>query len=300
MPMEGCAGGREKKRIVYVVLLLAFSYLFLFHHLGSYSLKEPDEGRYAEIPREMVEQGDWLVPHLNYVRYFEKPPLLYWATAVSYKVLGVNEWSFRLPNALFALCCVLAVYAFVARRMGEECAFIASSMLVSSFGFFGMARVVTTDMLLSFMLFASLLCFQEFYTGRRRLFLLLFYGAAGLAVLTKGPVAVVLLGGTIFLFLLVERRLSFLREFISLPGLLLFAAVAAPWFILVSLKEKEFFQFFFIDQNITRFLTTKHKRSGPVYYFIPGAGRRQPGSSPGAHPGRLHASGFGCRLPCRL
>ena len=85
----------RKKRAVYVLLILAFSYLFFFHHLGSYSLKEPDEGRYAEIPREMIEQGDYIVPHLDYVRYFEKPPLLYWACALSYKLMGANEWSFK-------------------------------------------------------------------------------------------------------------------------------------------------------------------------------------------------------------
>ncbi len=147
---------RRKKRAVYMLVILAFSYLFLFHHLGSYSLKEPDEGRYAEIPREMVAQGNYMVPHLNYVRYFEKPPLLYWVTALSYKTLGVSEWSFRLPNALFALFCVLATYLFAARRFTEETAFTSSFILASSFGFFGMARVVTIDMLLSFLLFAAL------------------------------------------------------------------------------------------------------------------------------------------------
>jgi 4-amino-4-deoxy-L-arabinose transferase-like glycosyltransferase len=259
----------RKKKAVYLLVLLAFSYLFLFHHLGSYSLKEPDEGRYAEIPREMVEQGDYVVPHLNYVRYFEKPPLLYWVTALSYKALGVSEWSVRLPNAILALCCMLAVYFFAARRFGEECAFVSSFMLVSSFGFFGMARVVTIDMLLSFLLFASVLCFYEFYQGRGRRYLYLFYASLALSVLAKGPVGVILCGATIGLFLLIERRLSFLKEMASLTGILLFVVIAAPWFILVSLKEREFFQFFFIDQNFTRFLTTRHKRSGPIYYFIP-------------------------------
>jgi 4-amino-4-deoxy-L-arabinose transferase-like glycosyltransferase len=260
---------QRRKRAVYVILLLAFSYLFLFHHLGSYSLKEPDEGRYAEIPREMVEQGDYLVPHLNYVRYFEKPPLLYWATALSYKGLGVSEWSFRLPNALFALCCVLAIYLFSARRFGEDSAFVSSFMLLSSFGFFGMGRVVTIDMLLSFLLFASLLCFYEFYLGGRARFLYLFYTFLALSVLAKGPVGIILLGAAIGLYLLVERRLSFLKRLMSWKGILLFVLIVAPWFVLVCLRERQFFQFFFIDQNFTRFLTTKHNRSGPVYYFVP-------------------------------
>ena len=99
----------QKKRLaVYVGVLLALSYIFLFSGLGSYSLKEPDEGRYAEIPCEMVASGDYTVPRLNDVRYFEKPPLLYWAVSLSYTVFGISEWSFRFPNALAALLCVFS------------------------------------------------------------------------------------------------------------------------------------------------------------------------------------------------
>jgi 4-amino-4-deoxy-L-arabinose transferase-like glycosyltransferase len=258
-----------RQRASIFLVLLACSYVFFFLHLGSYSLKEPDEGRYAEIPREMVEQGDYLVPHLNYVRYFEKPPLLYWVTAASYKLLGVGEWSFRIPNALMALFCVLATYAFAVRRFGRKVAFVSSLILMSSFGFFAMARVVTTDMLFAFLLFASLLSFYQFYLEKRRLFLHLFSASLALAVLAKGPVALILLAVTILVFLFFEKRLSFLRELVSPIGLLLFIVIAAPWFIVMSIREKEFFDFFFVDQHILRFLTSKHKRSGPLYYFIP-------------------------------
>ncbi len=262
------AQGRTK-RIIHLALILAFSYLLLFYNLGAYSLKEPDEGRYAEIPREMTVLGDYVVPHLNFVRYFEKPPLLYWATALSYKAFGKSEWSFRFPNALFALLTVLATYFFAARRFSERCAFLSSVMLLSSFIFFAMGHVVTIDMLFSFLLFASLLCFHEFYLSGRRRFLYLFFSALALAVLAKGPAALILLVVTIVLFLLAERRLSFLKEMASARGVLLFVVIAVPWFILVCLREKEFFQFFFVDQNVTRFLTTKHRRSGPFYYFFP-------------------------------
>ena len=260
---------RRGKRIVYLAVLLAFSYLLLFHNLGAYSLKEPDEGRYAEIPREMTILGDYVVPHLNFVRYFEKPPLLYWVTALSYKAFGVSEWSFRLPNAIAALLIVLAVYWFAARRFSEKAAFLASVMLVSSFGFFAMTHIVTIDMLFSFLLFAALLSFYEFYSSTRKRFLYLFFGALALAVLAKGPAAIVLLVATMVLFLLAERRLSFLKEMASARGFVIFAAIAVPWFVLVCAREKEFFQFFFFDQNLTRFLTTEHNRSGPPYYFFP-------------------------------
>ncbi len=259
----------RRTRIAFLLVLFASSWVFFFLGLGSYSLKEPDEGRYAEIPREMVEQGDYVVPHLNYIRYFEKPPLLYWMTAASYKLLGVSEWAFRLPNALMALLCVLATYLFAARAFGRRMALISSLILASSFGFFAMARIVTIDMLFAFLLFASLLCFCRFYRERRRFFLYSFYVTMALGVLAKGPVAIVLLGATIFLFLLSEKKLSFLKDTLSPGGLALLCVIALPWFVVMCVKEKEFFQFFVVDQNVLRFLTSKHKRSGPIYYFLP-------------------------------
>ncbi len=146
--------GPRTRRAIYLLLILVFSYLLFFHNLGAYSLKEPDEGRYAEIPREMITLRDYVVPRLDFVRYFEKPPLLYWVTALSYKSFGVSEWSFRFPNALFALLTVLATYFFVARRFTEGAAFLSSAMLASSFGFFAMAHLVTIDMLFTFRSFS--------------------------------------------------------------------------------------------------------------------------------------------------
>jgi len=260
---------RMKKKDVFCLLaILLLSYFLFFFNLGSYSLKEPDEGRYAEIPREMVEQGDYLVPHLNYVRYFEKPPLLYWVTAASYKLFGINEWSFRLPNALVALLCAIILYLFARRWFFYETGFFGALILISCFGFFAMTHIVTTDMLFTFLLFGALLCFNEYYRGHRRFFFYLFHIALAMATLTKGPVALILVGATILIYLYTEKRLSFLRDIFNVRGVLLFMVITLPWFISISLREKEFLQFFFIDQNILRFLTTKHNRSGPPYYFI--------------------------------
>ena len=254
---------RRRKRVIYLLVILLFSYLLLFYNLGSYSLKEPDEGRYAEIPREMVEQGDYVVPHLNYVRYFEKPPLLYWATALSYKGFGINEWSFRLPNALAALLCVFVAYFIVSHWFCDEVGLLSSMMLLTSFGFFALAHIVTIDMLFSFLLFGCLCCFYQFRRAGRPLFLSLFFASLALAILAKGPVAFLLIAATIIIFLWSEKDLSFIRRLLSVKPVLLFCVIAAPWFVIMCLREKEFFQFFFMDQHILRFITTKHKRSGP-------------------------------------
>lgn len=260
---------KNNRQIIHAAALILLSYVFLFHGIGDYSLKEPDEGRYAEIPREMIEQGDWVVPHLNHVRYFEKPPLFYWAVAASYKIFGINEWSFRFPNALSAFLCIVILYFALRRRFPEEVAFISSVVLLSSFGFFAMARIVTLDMFFTLWLFCALVSFIGYYKERKGWFLYLFYVALGLATLTKGPVCVILAGITIIIFLVTEKNLPFLRDLKPLRGIAIYAAITLPWIIAMALREKEFLYFFFIDQHILRFFTSKHKRSGPVYYFLP-------------------------------
>lgn len=260
---------QKKLNVPCLLAILLAGYLFFLFNLGSYSLKEPDEGRYAEIPREMVERGDYLVPHLNYVRYFEKPPLLYWVTAGSYRLFGVNEWAFRFPNALAALLCALSLYVLSKKWFGRRIALLSSLILISSFGFFAMARIVTTDMLFGVLLFAAILCFNAYCREGKEFHRHLFYLWLALATLAKGPVALILVGGTILIYLLTERRLSFLKDLLNPKDILLYLFVAAPWFIAISIREKEFVDFFFIDQHVLRFLTTKHNRSGPVYYFVP-------------------------------
>jgi len=260
---------RHRRDVVYLLVIILLSYIFLFYALGDYSLKEPDEGRYAEIPREMVETGDYIVPHLNYVRYFEKPPLIYWAVAISYKLFGVSEWSFRFANATFAFLTVLFLYFFARKWFSKKAALLSCLILLSSLGFFSMARIVTTDMCFSFLLFASLLCFYDFYRNKRPVVLYIFYALAGLATLAKGPAAVILLGVTILIFIITEKKFSFLRELKWIKGMAIYGIIVLPWIIAISLREKEFLYFFIIDQHILRFATTQHKRSGPFYYFLP-------------------------------
>ena len=200
-----------KKTCAYLLLILVLSYFFFFFNLGKYSLKEPDEGRYAEIPREMVEQGDYLVPHFNYVRYFEKPPLLYWIVAGSYKIGGVSEWSFRLPNALAGLFCTLVVFWAGRRWYSAEAGLLSAIVLMSSFGYFASTRIVTTDLLLASLLFAAVVSCNEFFRDRRNTYLYLFYLFLALATLAKGPIAVLLVGLTILIYLYSAKDLGFLK-----------------------------------------------------------------------------------------
>ena len=162
-----------------------------FFHLGSYGLWEPDEARYAEIAREMLAGGSYIVPHLNYVQYIEKPPLLYWTCALAMRLFGLNEFAARLVNALSALIGVATVFYFTLRSFDWRRALIAGVVLATSGLYAVMAQVLTTDMLLSaaitVALFAAYLHWRE--GGRWRW---LFYAGMGCGVLTKGPVAIAL------------------------------------------------------------------------------------------------------------
>lgn len=259
----------SRLNVKHLIIILLFSYVFFFYGMGEYSLKEPDEGRYAEIPREMIELNDYTVPHLNYVRYFEKPPLFYWAVAASYKLFGVNEWSFRFANAFSAFLCVLALYIFVRRWFGERAAFLSSIVLISSFGFFSMARIVTIDMFFTLWLSLSLFCFLGYYREKKPFFIYFFYVFLAFATLSKGIVAIILLIVTIIIFLLIEKKASFIKEMRIIKGIIIYSVIALPWFIAISLKESEFFYFFVIDQHFLRFFTSKHKRTGSLFYFLP-------------------------------
>src|SRR5437867_2385552 len=118
----------------------------LFFQLGTRGLNEPDEGRYAEVGREMAASGDWLVPRFNGVEHLSKPPLTYWLIAASIKVFGANEWAARLPAGLAALATVVALYLLVRRAADETTGLWAAAVLLSCAQFFIVARLITTDM----------------------------------------------------------------------------------------------------------------------------------------------------------
>jgi 4-amino-4-deoxy-L-arabinose transferase-like glycosyltransferase len=253
------------------ILALTFG-LLCFQFLGRFPLMEPDEGRYSEIPREMLERMDFITPTLNYVKYFEKPPLLYWLNALSFALFGQNEFAARFPCALAGLLTILATYWIGRELFGRRTGLLAALVLGTSAGFIPQARINLTDMPLTFSL---TLCLGAFIlavrdrVGRKGLYYHLFYLGAALAVLAKGLIGIVFPGAIIFLFMLFRKKWGVLREMRLPSGIPLFLLVAAPWFVIVSLKNPEFARFFFIHEHFERFLTTVHRRYEPFWYFIP-------------------------------
>ncbi len=254
-------------------MLLAFALLW-FGNLDYRKLVRPDEGRYAEIPREMHATGDWLTPRLNGIKYFEKPPLQYWATAAAYATFGEHEWTVRLWPALTGFAGVLLVLAAGTALFGAAGGLYSAVALATAMGYMFVAHIATLDM--GFTLFMALamagfvLGLSE-RTGERARARWIYAAWAGmaLAVLSKGLAGVVLPLFVLGLYVLMHRDFGILRRVRPMSGGLLFLAIAAPWFIAVSLANPEFASFFFIHEHFARFLTKVHKRAAPWWYFAP-------------------------------
>lgn len=254
-----------------LVLSLLFSIPFL-HALGSFPFMDPDEGRYAETPREMIESGDFITPHLDYAKFFLKPPLCYWLTAASLKALGENEFAARLPSALCGLLTVLLVYFAGRKTLGRREGLLAAMILGTSGGFFVCSRLVLIDMPLTLCM-ASSLCFFLLAAGtegrERAGYVYLFYACMALAVLAKGLIGILLPVMIVFFYILFTWRWRLCRELFRSGPLLVFLLVCAPWFILVSAKNPEFPEFFFIREHFQRYFSQVHERHEPFWYLIP-------------------------------
>jgi 4-amino-4-deoxy-L-arabinose transferase-like glycosyltransferase len=255
------------------LLLLAFAILW-GATLGSRALLHPDEGRYAEIAREMLASGDWITPRLNGIKYFEKPALQYWATAVAFMSFGENEFAARFWCGLTGLLGVLLAYYVGARLYGREAGMMAAVILGSSLLYFILGHLNTLDMGLGFFLEVALAGFLLAQTAavgsssERRWMLASWLGIA-LALMSKGIVALVLPAFTLVLYHLAQREWPVWSRWHLVPGLALMLVVAAPWFIAVSLANPEFPGFFFVHEHFARFLTTVHRRDEPWWFFGP-------------------------------
>ena len=256
------------------VLILSFVIGLLFSFmLGSRAFWEPDEGRYVEIPREMVTTGNYVTPRLDGVIYLEKPALFYWLESASIRLFGLNQWSMRLWPALLGLLGCIAVYLAGRRLYGRPAGLIAAIVLATNVLYYALARIITIDMpitaLLSISMLAFLLGTKEPKGTRRRWLMWTFYAFAALSVLAKGLIGIVFPGMVIGAWILIRNDWRLLRSIYLPSGLLLLLAIAAPWHILVARANPTFLHYYFIRQHFERYLTTVAHRYEPVWFFIP-------------------------------
>ena len=261
----------KRSRVLAFWLLLAVAW---FATGAIRPLLEPDEGRYAEIPREMWLSGDWVTPHLNGVVYIEKPPLQYWATAAAYTLFGLHEWTARLWSLVLSLLAMPLVHAFTSRLYNSRETGLAAAIALAASPYYVLVGQLNTldgafTTLLLAAVFALVLGQREPDAARRRPLLLGAWVALALAVLSKGIVAPLLAGGTLAAYSLVTRDFSPWRRMHWLPGLAVFAVIVVPWFWLVSARNPDFLYFFFVHEHFMRFLTTVHDRVEPWWYFAP-------------------------------
>ena len=260
------------ERLLLAALLLLTVVFWIEPH-GS-GLAEPDETRYAEIPREMLAAGDLVVPRLNGVPYFEKPPLLYWANVAAFRVFGLTPWAARLPTRLAGLGTVLLLVLAVARARTREAGLCAGLLyLASPIGFLA-SRTNLTDGLLTFFFTATVLAGRATIlrraAGRPWTAFAAWTGAAAAgAFLTKGLIALALPGAILLLWAWACGRIAHVLPLVLSPAPLVFAALTLPWLLLAESRIPGFLRFFFVHEHFARFATGAARRPGPLLYFVP-------------------------------
>ncbi|WP_197340462.1 glycosyltransferase family 39 protein [Ralstonia solanacearum] len=242
--------------------------------LGYRHLIPTDEGRYAEIAREMFTTGDWVTIRYNDLKYFEKPPLQMWGTALAYTLFGVGDWQARLFTALSGLIGIAFTMLAAARWWGKRVAVVSALVLASAPMWNVGAHFNSLDMGVAgcmTMALAALLLAQhpDASPAQRRGWMWACWAAMALAVLSKGLIGVVLPGFVLVVYTLVARDWALWKRLHLLTGLVVFFAVGAPWFVLISARNPEFAWFFFVHEHFQRFTSTVHHRDAPLWYFVP-------------------------------
>jgi 4-amino-4-deoxy-L-arabinose transferase-like glycosyltransferase len=251
--------------------------LFLAVYLGSAfspALQDDVDTSHAEAAREMITRGDYVTLHVNGVRYLEKAPLMYWLVAGCYRVFGVNEFATHLPTVVAMFLLVLLGMAWGRRAFGPRAGLYAGLFTATGVGYFLFTRVLIPEAILSLLIATAFYCFVSaldrpgarwnWYAG---------YALLALAVLTKGLLALVVIGATLVAYLVITGEWRRWREFHLFSGLLLFFAIAAPWHVLAGLRNPAvgdhhgFFWFYFVNEHFLRFLG---KRIPKDYNKLPG------------------------------
>jgi 4-amino-4-deoxy-L-arabinose transferase-like glycosyltransferase len=258
-----------------IALLGLFIGLFYALWIGSYALFVPDEGRYSEVAREMVVSGDYITPRIDGVAFLDKPVLYYWLQASAIKLFGISEWSLRLWPVLAALLSTLVLYATGRLLYGRRAGLLAAVLLATSPLYYGAAHYANLDLEVASFVANSLLCFLAAMQGGvsarwKNILLFAAYAFAGAAALTKGLIGIVFPALIIGTWILLLNRWRLLTRMRLVSGLILFFVMTLPWYVLVQKANPQFLHFFFVTQQVSRFLTTQEFNSkAPLWFYLP-------------------------------
>jgi len=261
----------DDSRLAAALLALAVVFV-LFHDLGGAALFNPDEGRNAEIAREVLEIGDWITPYYNFLPRIEKPMFFYAVAAASFKLFGFSEAAARLPSALAALGILLMTYFFARRISGPRAALWSALVLVTAVQFNVFARIVIVDMLLAFFITAALMSYYlasgaETRSVKRRYYFIMYAAAAG-ATLVKGPIGFIFPGMIVVAYIAARRQWSALKEMELGWGVLIFLLIVSPWYAAAEVRRPGYLAYFLGQEHFARFLTPNFNRGKPWYYFF--------------------------------
>lgn len=261
-------------KLGHVVSITALAALIWFALLGHRDLIEPDEGRYALIPQAMVTTGDWITPRLNGYKYFDKPALQYWATAIGFSLFGESNASARLWPAFIGFVGALWILFLGTRLYGQMAGIFGFIIAISGLFYNAISHILTLDTGVAVFVVMAVggLCLAQSQRDNQqhlRRWMLFSWAAIALAVLSKGLIGLVLPAMGVVLYTLWQRDWILWKSMEWGKGLLLFLAITSPWFIIVSRVNPEFAHFFFIQEHFERYTSTIHERTGSIWYFLP-------------------------------
>ena len=256
------------------ILLIALIYgLIWFGTLNYRHLIPSDEGRYAEMAREMLVTGDWITPRYNGYKYFEKPPLQIWATAITFQAFGFGEWQARLWTALTGFLTILIIGLTGARIFNARTGWLSAIVLASSPMWIISGHFNSLDMALSAFLVSAMCALLLAQTAdnkiSRRNWMWLCWSMMALATLSKGVIGAAIPAMVFIAYSISAWDWKIWSRLHLISGTILFLLITAPWFVLVAQRNPEFLEFFFIHEHLQRFTNDAHSRTGPIYYFLP-------------------------------
>jgi len=250
------------------LLLAGFCGFLFFYGLTYFGLVGADEPRYAQVAREMLARHDCVTPTLGGKPWLEKPPLYYWQAMLAYRIFGVSDWAARLPAAVDATLMVIAIYLFFRRfRPGSE--LDAALMTASAAGIIGFARAASMDMALAASFTVALLSWYAWHESEAKAYLWIAYASLALGMLAKGPVAPFLAVVVVGIFAVAKGDYGIIRRTISVPGILIFCLISLPWYIVVQLRNPDFFHAFILQHNLERFSCNLYHHRQPFWFYIP-------------------------------
>lgn len=249
-------------------LVAGLAVLLLTYGLGSFGLLEDNEARFFEISWEMARSGDWLVPHLNFISHFHKPPGTFWLVGGSLRLFGESEWAGRLPVALGGLLTIALTWLMIRKEGAEREAAWSALILVTCVEFWFLSRLVLTDMFLTVTVMCAFYCAWRCRRDPGSRLWLGFWMALGASVMFKGPIGLVIVLPVMGLHRLTWRPSApwNVRPLLGVP---IFLLLALPWYIRVCLDHPGLLEYFLNFQTKQRMLSTVHGRPGPFWFYLP-------------------------------